>query len=105
MNKSQAIVDELLNNKSAIVITSEGEMTEVSPKDKYFTLEELYKHINCDIIECVYLPENKIMIVDEEGMLKKRQLNLLATLIVSHIRKNFVIICGDVVIINENQFE
>lgn len=105
MNKVKEIVTELLNNKSAIQITTDGEITEVKPSGKEFTLEELYKLTNCDIVECVYLPNEKIMIVDEEGRLRSHpKVNLLATMIVSSLSVNFMPICGDVVIVNEKQF-
>lgn len=107
MNKVQEIVDGLLNTESAIQITTDGEITEVKPNEgKIFTLEEFYKHTNCDIVEFVYLPNDKIMVCDEEGRLRQNpKINLLATLIVSHLGKNFMPICGDVLIINQNQTE
>lgn len=107
MNKVQEIVDGLLKTKSAIQITTDGEITEVKPNEgKIFTLEEFYKHTNCDIVEFVYLPNDKIMVCDEEGRLRQNpKINLLATLIVSHLGKNFMPICGDVLIINQNQTE
>ena len=107
MNKVQEIVDGLLNTEPAIQITTDGEITEVKPSDeKIFTLKEFYKHTNCDIVEFVYLPNDKIMVCDEEGRLRQNpKINLLATLIVSHLSKNFMPICGDVLIINQNQTE
>ena len=107
MNKVQEIVDGLLNTESAIQITTDGEITEVKPSDeKIFTLKEFYKHTNCDIVEFVYLPNDKIMVCDEEGRLRQNpKINLLATLIVSRLSKNCMPICGDVLIINQNQTE
>ena len=107
MNKVKEIVDGLLNSESATQITTDGEITEVKPAEgKIFTLKEFYKHTNCDIVEFVYLPNDKIMVVDEEGRLRQNQkINLLATLIVSHLGKKFMPICGDVLIINQNQTE
>lgn len=107
INKVQEIVDGLLNTESAIQITTDGEITEVKPSnEKIFTLKEFYKHTNCDIVEFVYLPNDKIMVCDEEGRLRQNpKINLLATLIVSHLGKNFMPICGDVLIINQNQTE
>lgn len=106
MNKVQEIVDGLLNNDQNVQIATNGEiMTNVKPEKKYFTLEELYKFTNCDIVEFVYLP-NKIMVCDEEGILRKNpKINLLATLIVSHQRQNLMPIYGDVLIVNQNQIE
>lgn len=108
MNKMKQIAEELLNNKSAIQITTSGEITEVKPgNDKIFTLQEFYKHTNCDIVEFVYLPNEKIMVVDEEGRLRQNpKINILASLIVTHLNDGrFLPICGDVLIINNNQTE
>lgn len=107
MNKVQEIVDELLNSESATQITTDGKITELKPAEgKIFTLKEFYKHTNCDIVEFIYLPNDKIMVCDEEGRLRQNpKINLLATLIVSHLGKNFMPICGDVLIINQNQTE
>lgn len=105
MNKVKEIVDGLLNTESAIQITTDGEITEVKPSDeKIFTLKEFYKHTNCDIVEFVYLHNDKIMVCDEEGRLRSHpQVNLLATMIVSSLSVNFMPIYGDVLIINQNQ--
>ena len=107
MNKVNEIVDGLINSESATQITTDGEITEVKPaKGKIFTLKEFYKHTNCDIVEFIYLPNDKIMVCDEEGRLRQNpKINLLATLIVSHLGKNFMPICGNVLIINQNQTE
>ena len=105
MNKIEQIVKETLNIKSAIQLKTDGELTEVAPNEKEVTLKELYDLCSCDLVECVYLPNNKIMIVDEEGKLKEKpEINLLATMIASHCYKNFMVICGDVVIVNNEQF-
>lgn len=52
----------------------------VKPQDGVsFSLEEMCKHIGCDLIEPIYL-ENCIMVVDEEGWLKENvQLNVVAS--------------------------
>lgn len=109
MNKIKQIAEELLNNESAIQITTSGEITEVKPGEleNIFTLKEFYKYTNCDIVEFVYLPNEKIMVVDEEGRLRQNpKINLLASLIVTHLNGGvFSAICGDVLIINNNQTE
>lgn len=44
---------------------------EIEPKNGTdFTLEECYKHIGCDMVELVNLRDGRILIVDEEGLLK-----------------------------------
>lgn len=46
---------------------------DVEPENerKGFQLNELYKLLNCDMVEIVHLPNREIMIVDEEGWLKQ----------------------------------
>jgi hypothetical protein len=65
----------------AKLIKTDGTNVEVKPENGTdFTLEELYKHLECDIIEVVYMPNDQIMIIDEEGRLKENpKLNPEAT--------------------------
>lgn len=60
----------------AKLIKATGEVTDINPKDtrKGFTLQECYDLIDCSTIEVVYLPKNKILIVDEEATLKSNQI-------------------------------
>lgn len=65
-------VKEILESKSALRITTSGEVTEIAPKDgNSFDIKEMYEYCNCRIVEFVYLPNDKIMVVDEEGLLKR----------------------------------
>ena len=55
----------------ARLIKTDGTETEITPENGTdFQLEECYKHIGCDLIQVVYLSEEEIMIVDEEGLMK-----------------------------------
>lgn len=53
----------------------------VKPQDGVsFSLEEMYKHIGCEMIEPIYLDGDCVMVCDEEGWLKDdAQLNILAS--------------------------
>jgi hypothetical protein len=56
---------------NAIFLPTVTEPTEIVPANgSDFTLQELYNAIGCEMIEIVYLPNDIILIVDEEGMLK-----------------------------------
>ena len=45
-----------------------GEVIEIEPKNGTdFKLDELYKHLNCSLVEVINLNQDDIMIVDEEG--------------------------------------
>lgn len=36
-----------------------------------FTLDELYRILNCTTVEAVYLPDGRIMVIDEDGKFSK----------------------------------
>lgn len=49
-----------------------------------FSLEEMYSLTGQDIVEHIYLPNDKLLIVDEEGLYRRPlEINWLATQIVS----------------------
>ena len=54
----------------AKLLKASGEVVEIEPKNGTdFKLDELYKHLNCSLIEVVNLNQDDIMIVDDEGKL------------------------------------
>ena len=54
----------------AKLLKASGEVVEIEPKNgTNFTLDELYKHLNCSLIEVVNLNQDDIMVVDDEGKL------------------------------------
>lgn len=100
-----------LKDKSAVRIKTNGIVDDVIPRNgSDFSLEEMYTLINTDIIETVYLPGDKVMIVDEEGGLRTdRKVNWMATKIVTDIELKIgripTFIFGDVMIINQSQIK
>lgn len=43
----------------------DGTIIEVEPKNgRHFRLEELYEMLECDLVEMVFLRDNKIMLID-----------------------------------------
>lgn len=104
--------DWLKNHTNSYRVTTEGKIDEIKPEDgKHYTLEEMYKHCNTDIVQFLYLPENRIMICDEEGALKanKRQ-NWIATKIVADAAEAChqcleYFIYGNVMIVHESEVE
>lgn len=89
----------------AQLIKTIGITKEVIPNDnKFFTLEELQEAVG-GIIEFIYLPENKIMIVNEEGEFLRLPLNREATRIIRETGTGGCYIVGDVLIINESEIE
>lgn len=64
----------------AQAIYTNNTIIEIQPKNNSdFELEELYPHIGRCYLEVVYLKNNKIMIIDEEGKLKNLPFNKIAT--------------------------
>ena len=57
----------------AKLILMDGTELDVKPKDKTFTLEEMYALIGngCDMVEVLRLPKRKTMWLDEEGKYRK----------------------------------
>ena len=89
-------------NINATLINTNGEEREITPiNGKNFTLQELYKLIDCTTIEVLPLPNRKYMIIDEEGKLKLRYtLNGKATQI---YKLDFIV--GNVVICDRGMFK
>ena len=57
----------------ATLIKADGTVTEVSPENGTdFTIKEVYKLLNCRIVEVLPLYNGKIMIIDEEGKLRDK---------------------------------
>ena len=89
-----------------------GVVTEIKPKDEKegYSLKEMYEMCNTDIVEFVYLSENKILIADEEGALKEeRKINwdatkLIAPLVLAQGRNPFFIF-GNVMLIDQKNVQ
>lgn len=67
------------------LLRTDGSSTNVNPKNgKFYTLEELYTLLGCEMVEVVYVPNSHdILICDEEGglvenCLLNKQASLLA---------------------------
>ena len=54
----------------AKLLKASGEVVEIKPKNGTdFTLDELYKHLQCSLVDVINLNQDDIMIVDDEGKL------------------------------------
>ena len=52
----------------AKLLKASGEVVEIEPKNGTdFKLDELYKHLQCSLVEVMNLNQDDIMVVDEEG--------------------------------------
>lgn len=91
------------NNKREIMkaklLKVSGEVMEIEPKNGTdFKLDELYKHLQCSLVEVINLNQDDIMVVDEEGKLKSNNVvNVNATTLA---QKNQAIVFWDYVVGN-----
>lgn len=80
----------------AVVIHPNMSQHDMFPEDKEkgFTLKELYRVIGTEIVEKVILTDGSQMIVDEEGLLKNRTENVVASMIALRRIVGTVVICS-----------
>lgn len=90
----------------AILIRTDGTISDICPTDgAHFTLEEAQEYVG-GWVELIDLPEDKIMLVNEEGAYHC-QCNLMATVYCQHERVLMPGTCiyGDVVVCDSKMFE
>ena len=64
----------------AKLLKASGEVMEIEPKNGTdFKLDELYKHLQCSLVEVINLNQNDIMVVDDEGKWASKVINVNAT--------------------------
>ncbi|MFA5934943.1 MAG: DUF3846 domain-containing protein [Candidatus Paceibacterota bacterium] len=89
----------------AQIITTNDQSITVEPKNGIdFKLEEIQEIIG-GYMECVYLPNKLIMVVDEEGKIKNKPVNYAATAIFQAKYGNSDIIVGDVLLCKSSQIK
>lgn len=112
-NEPTQKIEVRLDAKVDLRIDVNGVVTEIKPKDatEGYNLEEMYEMCNTNIIEILYLSENKILIIDEEGALKKdRKINWEATKLLSQVvlamgRNPSTFIFGNVMLIDQKNVQ
>ena len=88
----------------AKLLKASGEVMEIEPKNGTdFKLDELYKHLNCSLVEVINLNQDDIMVVDDEGKLKSNNVvNVNATMLAQENRAivfwDYVV--GDAIVCN-----
>jgi hypothetical protein len=87
------------DNKAGYTITQNGEVIERPFDGEYYDIKKIKNDCNFDYIELVRLPGDIILITDEEGLLRSKEYNLLASIIYQEAYNNRNLgIVGDVVI-------
>lgn len=95
----------------AQIIKTTGEVIEVAPKNGHdFSLEEMQEIVNHNgnhYIEVIYLPNDKLMIINEEGKCNhvNAPFNQKATDIFVEAFGPYDFVCGNVLICDTNQVE
>ena len=89
----------------AQIIKTNGETIDVKPKNgKDFKLRELQKIVD-GYIEILWMPNDKIMVVNEDGKLRGLETNVKATRIYYNAFGYKDVIVGDVLLCDANQVE
>jgi hypothetical protein len=80
---------------SATLYLTDGRSVPCEPDERHglkpndFTLEDLYTLLECSTIQVIYLYEDEIMIIDEEGKLVHKPINVEATKIFQRQTGNY----------------
>jgi len=88
----------------AELIKDTGEIIKIEPKNGLnFKLQELYKILNCRLIELAATKDGKLIILDEEGKLYSKSVNIKATELYKYGEQDAIV--GDVVVCNNKQIK
>lgn len=104
------IVELQFDNSRGTIIYPDGKILYVRPQDgKKFSLEELYRLLDCHTVEVIHLEgeSRKILILDEEGKFKQNpRFNLRASRIAYRFHKirETDVIVGTAMLCDENLF-
>ena len=112
-NEPTQKIEVRLDAKVDLRIDVDEVVTEIKPNNaaEGYSLKEMYKMCNTDIVEHLYLPQNKILIVDEEGALKEgRKINweatkLLAQVVLAIGRNPNTFIFGNVMLVDQKNVQ
>ncbi len=86
------------------IIRVDGSREAYPPADgRHYTLEEMQRAIGGGYIEIVHTKDGRLMVLDEEGKLKRFQVNQVATAL--YVYGNQDPIVGDVLVCDEANIE
>lgn len=88
-----------MTNWPAALIPVSGASRQIAPQADTFSLIELQTYVG-GYIEAVYLPGNRVMFVNEEGLLKELPLNVSASSLAQRWIVGDVVVC-DRKLVNE----
>ena len=76
-----AMLNMVVSNEKGYILRADGSIKEYKFAGKTYDIQKIKDLCNFDYIELVYLPNDIIMIVDEEGLLKSKPYNFVASVI------------------------
>ena len=89
----------------AEILKADGTRTAVEPRNgKTFELVQLQEIVG-GLIEIIHLQDGRLMILNEEGKLKRLALNRIATALARGTILAYDHICGDVLVCEERQLD
>jgi hypothetical protein len=88
----------------ATIIRADGTIENMTTKKKNPSLAELQTAVG-GYIEIVTLPNNKLLVVDEEGKLKNRPINSKATAVMTRAFGHVDVIVGDAVLCDASEIK
>lgn len=89
----------------AVWIQQSGERKIVHPKDgNTFSLEELQEYVG-GYIERIVLEDGRMLWMDEEGKLKRKEINIFATQLTRGLVANDDLIVGDTLLTDPGEVE
>jgi len=71
----------VVSNEKGYRLSTDGSITEYKFDGESYDIQKIKDLCDFDYIELVYLPNDIIMIVDEEGLLKSKPYNFVASII------------------------
>ena len=78
---SIGMLNMVVSNEKGYRLSTDGSITEYKFDGESYDIQKIKDLCNFDYIELVYLPNDIIMIVDEEGLLKSKPYNFVASII------------------------
>ncbi len=77
----EGVVDLAVNVPEGLIVDPGGLLQRVMPLNDVFSLMEIRLILDCRMIEIITLENDRLLLLDEEGKLKKHYINPLATVL------------------------
>jgi hypothetical protein len=100
------MMEQLISNKKGYRISVDGSIIEQPFDGESYDIKKIKNECNFDYIELVPLPNDIIMIADEEGLLRSKPYNMIASVLYQEAYKNRSLgIVGDVIICHTSRVD